>query len=90
MVAVLMAYLSLIIQARWDYEDPVWQRYNEAFQDMAAATQLQVVDFRRSPDLCRMGKEGMSGFTFTGYGEESMEPTKVPPPKRPVWELRRS
>ena len=34
----LMAYQLLIIQTHWDYEDPAWQRYDEAFRDKAAAT----------------------------------------------------
>ena len=34
----MMAYLLLIIQTHWDYEDPAWRKYDEALRDKAAAT----------------------------------------------------
>lgn len=34
----MMMYIILIIQTHRDYEDPAWQRYDEAFTDKAAVT----------------------------------------------------
>jgi len=93
-VADLMAYLSLIVQAHQDYEDPVWQRYDEAFRDKAAATgnrKWSSLDPHLYNKICagrarKVCLDTSSPATEKGAGD----PTLVPPPKRPARELGRS
>jgi len=93
-VADLMAYLSLIVQAHRDYEDPAWQRYDEAFRDKAAATgnrKWSSLDPHLYNKICAGRARKVCLDTSSPAMEKGAgDPTLVPPPKRPARELGRS
>ena len=89
----LMAYQLLIIQTHWDYEDPAWQMYDEAFRDKAAATRNRKwssLDPHLFNKICagRARKVGLDASALpmargAGYSPQG------PPPKKPARELGR-